>query len=589
MSPYCKTLSLFSLFACSLGFPSASFAATKTDSSATAMTQALYNNLNTLMAMNATAFGQQYATWTGINSGGGGTWTSDADRSDIKSVTGFHPAVTGWSFATYLNLSATGKTNFVQRLKDDFNRNTIITIHWPMENLITGGNDNDTTGMNGYPTTSDPTILQRAVTNGDACNTTLNANLDAFATFLGLLNEGGNPIPIIFRPFHEMNGAGHWWGTGSNNDFTEYKALWNYVLSYLKNTKNIHQLLYAYAPAGNKMTAGTIAEYLENWPGDASVDVCGVDLYTKDGDPSTWNAKMETTYQVASTRSMPAAFTELGCKDGLAYTTNNQWWTSRVLADFNKSSNPLWTKCAFMLTWTQQDASSFFVPYPGHSQTADFNNFVNDSHILLQPDLPPMYSSSTTVTFTSTSSRDGWILESGETTNAGGTFDATASTTSALRTGDTGGGNIDRQYKTVVSFDTSSLPDSGITITSVTLRLKRGSLTGTNPFTTHGASRVDMIGGNGFGGALTLAAGDFQYSTGVTTQVATMSDPVSNGNWSTGTLNASGLAVINKTGSTQLRVYFTSDDNDDNGNDYIGWYSGEAAVGNKPELVITYQ
>jgi hypothetical protein len=30
-----------------------------------------------------------------------------------------------------------------------------------------------------------------------------------------------------------------------------------------------------------------------------------------------------------------------------------------------------------------------------------------------------------------------------------------------------------------------------------------------------------------------------------------------------GSLNAAGLAAVNKTGTTQLRVYFASDDNDD--------------------------
>ena len=46
---------------------------------------------------------------------------------------------------------------------------------------------------------------------------------------------------------------------------------------------------------------------------------------------------------------------------------------------------------------------------------------------------------------------------------------------------------------------------------------------------------------------------------------------------------------MSKTGRTQFRVYMTLDDNDDLGTDYMGFYSGEAAAGNKPELVIQYQ
>jgi choice-of-anchor B domain-containing protein len=190
----------------------------------------------------------------------------------------------------------------------------------------------------------------------------------------------------------------------------------------------------------------------------------------------------------------------------------------------------------------------------------------------------------TIVTFISAGAQDGWVLESGENTNAGGTLNATASTTSALRVGDD---NKDKQYKTVVSFDTSSIPD-GATIVSVTLRLLRGSLTGTNPFTTHGTCWVDVQNGSGFSGSTTLQNGDFQAAA-TAVHAASLSNAASNGTWSTGSLNAAGLAAVNKTGTTQLRVSFNLDDNDDTGNDYLGYYSGEnGTAGNRPQLVVTY-
>jgi len=195
------------------------------------------------------------------------------------------------------------------------------------------------------------------------------------------------------------------------------------------------------------------------------------------------------------------------------------------------------------------------------------------------PVLPP-----TVVTFNSVAAQDGWVLESGETTNVGGSIDATANNTSALRLGDN---NQDRQYKSVVSFDTSAIPD-GATILSVTLRLLRGSLTGTSPFSTHGTAWVDVQGGTGFSGSTALATGDFQ-ATATAVQAASLSNAASNGTWSTGSLNAAGLATVNKTGTTQLRVYFNLDDNDDTGNDYLGYYSGEATSANRPQLVVTYQ
>ncbi len=203
----------------------------------------------------------------------------------------------------------------------------------------------------------------------------------------------------------------------------------------------------------------------------------------------------------------------------------------------------------------------------------------NSNEVSATPAAPP-----TVATFTSVAAQDGWVLESSETSNAGGTIDATATTTSALRLGDN---NQDRQYKSVVSFDTSAIPD-GATILSATLRLRRGTLSGTNPFTTHGTCWADAQTG-GFSGSTTLQTGGFQAAA-TAVQAASLANAAANGDWSEGSLNASGLAAISKTGSTQMRVYFNLDDNDDTGNDYIGYYSGDNSTSaNRPQLVVTYQ
>ena len=70
----------------------------------------------------------------------------------------------------------------------------------------------------------------------------------------------------------------------------------------------------------------------------------------------------------------------------------------------------------------------------------------------------------------------------------------------------------------------------------------------------------------------------------------TLSNAAANNDWSECNFNAAGIAAINKAGKTQVRVAFTLDDNDDNGEDYIGYYSGNnATAANHPQLVVTYQ
>jgi Big-like domain-containing protein len=193
-------------------------------------------------------------------------------------------------------------------------------------------------------------------------------------------------------------------------------------------------------------------------------------------------------------------------------------------------------------------------------------------------------SGQTTVTFFSVASQDGRIWESGENGNVGGGGNSTDNTTIALRVGDT---NADEQYKNIVSFDTSSIPD-GATIVSATLSLVRGAISGGNPFTTHGPCVADIITG-GFGGSTAFAFSDWQAAA-TANSVVTLSNPTVNGAASTGSLNSAGLSAINKTGTTQLRPYCTLGDDDDLVFDYIGFFPGETATqANRPQLTVTYQ
>jgi hypothetical protein len=199
-----------------------------------------------------------------------------------------------------------------------------------------------------------------------------------------------------------------------------------------------------------------------------------------------------------------------------------------------------------------------------------------------RPGQEPIDPLAVTVTFTSVAAQDGYVTEEFGDTNLGGGANSSASTVASLRAGDNLG---NRQFKSIVSFDTSSIPD-GAKITSVTLRLRRGTVVGTNPFTTHGTCRVD-VHSSGFGGNVALTSDDFQAAA-TASNVAILSNPAADLDWSTGSLSATGLASINKLGTTQFRVYFTLDDNDDSDADYVGFYAGDTAAANWPQLVVTY-
>jgi hypothetical protein len=184
-----------------------------------------------------------------------------------------------------------------------------------------------------------------------------------------------------------------------------------------------------------------------------------------------------------------------------------------------------------------------------------------------------------TATFRSVGAQDGWILESGENSNKGGTLDASATT---FYLGD---GAQDKQYRAILHFDTASLDDTAV-ITKVTLKIKKQGLVGTNPFNILGGLKVDMRKPY-FGTAVGLVIGDFQAAAGKSAVATFNATPVSN--WYSAVIGSAGYPYINLTGTTQFRLRFETDDNDDNGADYMKLFSGNTATTSaRPTLIIEY-
>ena len=188
-----------------------------------------------------------------------------------------------------------------------------------------------------------------------------------------------------------------------------------------------------------------------------------------------------------------------------------------------------------------------------------------------------------TAALKSIGSEDGWVAESSETSGSGGTVTAGDSGNSALRLGDT---SSDAQSKIFVSFDLSTLP-ANATVVAARLRLRRGSGSGTNPYTTHGSATVDVKAG-GFGTSTALAASDFQ-APATAVGVGTLSNAPAKLDWSEAEISAAGIAAMNSHPKTQFRIAFTRDDDDDLVSDYIGYYGGAALkTEDRPQLIVTY-
>jgi hypothetical protein len=142
----------------------------------------------------------------------------------------------------------------------------------------------------------------------------------------------------------------------------------------------------------------------------------------------------------------------------------------------------------------------------------------------------------------------------------------------------------DRQYRMILDFDTASLPN-GAVVVDVTLLLKRQGITGTNPFTTHGLLKVDIVAG-AYTNDRMLERFDF-HAVGSAGNVGRFIKTPMN-DWYRAPLRATAFPWINRVGPTQLRLRFDLDDNDDMGADYISFYTGEAGPAAAPALTVLY-
>ena len=187
-----------------------------------------------------------------------------------------------------------------------------------------------------------------------------------------------------------------------------------------------------------------------------------------------------------------------------------------------------------------------------------------------------------TITLTSIAAQDGWMLESAETSNIGSTINSTSTT---FNLGDDA---AKKQYRGLLSFSTGAgIPDNA-TITGVILKVKQQAIVGGgNPVAIFQGFMVDIKNGF-FGTATTMQAADFQ-TTGSGSYGPFLPTPIG----SIYSINlVGGKTLINKlssnNGLTQIRLRFKLDDNNNAITNYLSLYSGNTAVANRPQLVITY-
>jgi mannan endo-1,4-beta-mannosidase len=367
------------MFLCVLFFSVISFSQKKLsliDDKATKETKALFENLDRL-SEDHILFGHQHATEYGHG------WYGDPGRSDVKSVTGSHPAVIGVDFSGLSGrpdrLIEKEKASLRKTIADTYNRGGVTTVAWHFNNPVSKTNFywNDSTAA--------PAV--KNIIPGGSHHDKYKTILQTIAGLIkSIKGEDGKLPPLIFRPYHEFDGDWFWWGK-AHCTTDEFKALWRFTVSYLRDSLGVHNLIYAFSP-DNRF--GTEEEYLERYPGDEWVDMLGVDNYGDFGRDGNYNIeagikKLKIVSDYALRTGKLAAFTETG----LESIPKESWWTEILLKSLRSEKMRL----CYVLVWRNdmRSPTHFYAPFPGQLSEADFKKFYNDPYTLFENDLKNIY------------------------------------------------------------------------------------------------------------------------------------------------------------------------------------------------------
>lgn len=192
----------------------------------------------------------------------------------VQKLVGYYPAVFGQDFG----FSAAGTwdgINFRQQIVDEAIRRHqegfINTLMWHA--LL--------------PTDEEPVTFEESVqgnltdaqwhgliTPGTELHERWKSQVDVIAWFLKQLREAH--VPVLWRPYHEMNGAWFWWGkkTGENG----YKKLYQMLFDRLTNFHQLNNLIWVF---NANEAGGHVDPYATYYPGDDCVDILATDVYHK--------------------------------------------------------------------------------------------------------------------------------------------------------------------------------------------------------------------------------------------------------------------------------------------------------------------
>ncbi|MFO7447345.1 MAG: glycosyl hydrolase [Ignavibacteriaceae bacterium] len=266
----------------------------------------------------------------------------------IQKLTKRYPAVFGQDFG-FSEPGTWDGINYRQQIIDEaIRRNAegfIITLMWHAVRPIEDEPVEFRGSILGKLTDEE---WQDLITPGTLINERWKSQVDVIAFFLKQLRNAG--VPVLWRPYHEMNGDWFWWG--KKEGIHGYKKLYRMLYDRLVNFHGLNNLLWVYNAVEIKLGVDSYETY---YPGDDVVDILATDVYSEDYDDDSYHELL------ALAKDKPIALGEVGI----------------VPSEEVLSEQPRW--CWFM-AWGE--------PYSGISENKDVIELYESDTAITLEELP---------------------------------------------------------------------------------------------------------------------------------------------------------------------------------------------------------
>ncbi|HEU5080401.1 MAG TPA: glycosyl hydrolase [Opitutaceae bacterium] len=153
------------------------------------------------------------------------------------------------------------------------------------------------------------------LTPGTALHEKWEAQVDAIAVFLKQLQDAH--VPVLWRPYHEMNGDWFWWGGRTEGEFTT-AALYRQIFDRLVNHHHLKNLLWIWSVDRPNKPEMAHEKY---FPGIQYLDMLGLDVYGNDFAQAYYDSLVKLS------QGKPLALAEVGNPPAPAIMDAQPLWT----------------------------------------------------------------------------------------------------------------------------------------------------------------------------------------------------------------------------------------------------------------------